>query len=97
MELVEVAFECEFLLRPDPTQTFDELSAPSVALGVLEPPLSDAGEFCFEPARDDVDGNAPVGVVIDAGDLLRCYGGVPWSWEKGGDYVQFLCCVQQSL
>lgn len=93
MELVEVAFECEFFVGPNPTETFNEFSAASIALGMLEPPLSYASELCLEPAGHDVDGDTSVGVVVDASNLFGCYGGVPWAWEESSDYIQLLGCV----
>lgn len=48
VELVEVAFESEFLLRPDAFQALDELAAAAVAFGVVEPPLADGGELGSE-------------------------------------------------
>jgi len=57
VELVEVAFVGEPIGGPDATETFDKFSAAPVAFGVFEPPLSDAGEFGFEPAGYDIDGD----------------------------------------
>jgi len=45
VELVEVAFEGEFFRRPDAFQAGDELAGPTVAFGVVEPPLADGGEL----------------------------------------------------
>ena len=45
VELVEVAFESELVLRPDALQALDELAAAAVAFGVVEPPLADCGEL----------------------------------------------------
>lgn len=42
-------------------------------------------ELGLEPAKDDVDGDAAVRVVVDGGDLLGGYGGIPGTWEEGGD------------
>ena len=66
-------------------------------LGVLEPPLPDACEFLLEPPRYDVHGDAAVGVLVDAGDLLGCHGGDPGAGEECGDYVQFLCGEREGL
>ena len=46
VELVEVALVGELLVGPDALQTFDEFTTSAVALGVFEPPLSDASELC---------------------------------------------------
>ena len=64
---------------------------------MFKPPLPDAGEFGFEPPGHDVHGNATAGVVVDASDLFGCDSWVPWSWEKSGDDVQFLCGMQEGL
>ncbi len=97
MELVEVAFKRESFISPDSTEAFDELSAASVPLGMFQPPLAYASELCFEPAGDHIYGDASVRVVIDTGNLLSCYGGVPWAREESSDYIQLLGCVQEGL
>lgn len=97
MELIEVAFEGEFVCCPDSFETFDKLSAASVdivsellsskrgvtlpiTLGVLEPPLSNAREFCLEPTGYHIDRDTSIGIVVYACDLLGCDCGVPWTW-----------------
>lgn len=45
VELVEVTLEGELLVGPDTLQTCDEFFAAAVTLGVVEPPLTDAGEL----------------------------------------------------
>lgn len=45
LELVEIATVGEGILSPDALETLDELPATAVSLGVVEPPLSDAGEL----------------------------------------------------
>ncbi|TKW58365.1 hypothetical protein CTA1_5231 [Colletotrichum tanaceti] len=86
---VEVAAEREAAAvvgrRPDALEAADELVAAAVALGVLEPPLADGRELALEPAADDVDGDAAVAVVVDAGDLLGDRRRVPRPREDGGD------------
>jgi hypothetical protein len=45
VELVEVALEGEFILRPDTLEALDKFIASSVALTVVQPPLTDASEL----------------------------------------------------
>ena len=97
MELVKVSLEGEFFARPDAFQASDEFAAATVSFAVVQPPLSDRGEFGFEPARDDVDGYPAFAVVVDAGDLLGGYGWVPGAREEGGDDSEFGRGVQESL
>lgn len=49
----------------------------TVALGVLKPRLVDRDKLPLEPARDDVDCDTSVRVVIDRSELLCGKGGVP--------------------
>lgn len=41
MELIEIAFEVELILRPDAFQASDEFPAPSVSFCMIQPPLPD--------------------------------------------------------
>lgn len=51
----------------------------------------------FEPAGDDVDRYTTLRIVVDTGDLFRCYGRVPWAWEECRDYIELFGKMQQSL
>ncbi len=67
---IEVAAEGEVVLGPDPTQRAEEFFRAAIALVVVEPGLADGPELAGEPARDEVDGDAPLGQFGDRGDLL---------------------------
>ena len=97
MKLIEVSFEGELVLRPDSFEALNELSRPSVTLGMVEPPLTDARELGFEPPGDHIhrdtsngisntsdstEPRSPIAVVVDAGNLLCCNGWVPRSWKQ---------------
>ena len=79
VKLVEIALEGEFVVGPDTLQARDELATASVSLGVVEPPLADASEFCLEPARNNIDGDTAFAVVVYARNLFCCHCRVPWS------------------
>ncbi len=68
-----------------------------ITLSVLQPPLSDASELCFEPARDYVYRDSSIGVMIDACNLLCSNSWIPRTWEKGCNDVEFLRRMEQSL
>ena len=61
-----------------------------VALCMFEPPLSYAGEFCFEPSRNDVNRDSSLCIMIDAGNLFSSNGWVPWPGKESSDDIQFL-------
>ena len=69
MELVEVAFEGEFIFCPNTLQTLDELSGSSVSLAVVQPPLTDRSELGLEPPGHDIDGDS-TGLVSKVSDQL---------------------------
>ena len=79
-------------------------------LGVVKLPLANAGELCFEPARDDVDGdaattvrtftttaNSPIAVMADAGDLFCSDCRVPQAREERRNELKLLCVQQKDL
>jgi hypothetical protein len=37
------------------------------------------------------------GVMVDAGDLLGCDGGIPGTWQKSGNDIELLGGVKESL
>lgn len=45
MELIEITFEVELLLGPDALQASDEFPAPTVSLGMIQPPLANRCEL----------------------------------------------------
>lgn len=45
MKLIEIPAEGELILCPDALETCDKFSAASVSLCMIQPPLSDRGEF----------------------------------------------------
>ena len=61
--LVEVALEVKFVFCPNALQASDEFIASSISLSVIQPPLTDASEFLFEPTGDDI--------YRDASDTVR--------------------------
>jgi hypothetical protein len=64
---------------------------------MLEPPLPNACEFCFEPSGHYVHRDPAIRVVIDAGDLLGCDSGIPGTGQQCSNDIELLSVVQESL
>jgi hypothetical protein len=64
---------------------------------MLEPPLPNADEFCFEPSRHYVHRDTAIRVVVDTGDLLGCDSGIPGTGQQCSDDIERLSIVQESL
>lgn len=64
---------------------------------MLKPPLPNGRELAFVPARHDVNGNTPIGIVVNAGNLLGCNSWVPWPRKDGRDELEALGAVQKCL
>ena len=94
MELVEVACEVELLLCPDSLQASDELSASPVPFPMIKPPLSYRRELRLEPAGHYVDGNASLGVIVDASNLFRGDGWIPRPWKQSCHHRETFCKVE---
>ena len=97
MELVEVALKVELILRPDTFQAGYELSASTVSLSVIEPPLAYRREFLLEPSGHHVDGNSSLGIIVNASNLFCRNGWIPWPWKQGRHYCETVCEVEYRL
>ena len=97
VDAIEIALVAEVVGGPDALEHLDELLRAAVALVMLQPGLADGLELAPEPPRDDVDGDAPVGQVIDGGDLLGQHHRIPRAGQDGGDDFQSLGGSQQRV
>lgn len=92
---VEVAAEIHVVLGPDLAENLQKFRAAPVALVMLEPRFTEMRELVFEPARDDVDGEAAVAEMIRGGAELGQHRRLPQPRMNCGDDLEPLRGQQQ--